>query len=279
MTEQSPSNIVFISDFGLQDPYVAQVKGVIYAINPDTRVIDLTHDITPYDMGKAAVILEKSHEYFPYKTIFLSVVDPGVGSERKCLVLKTLNYYFIAPDNGILTPFLKDSVVECRSIENRRYFRKTQSNTFHGRDIMGPVAGHLSVEDDIKNFGPIYQNPVTIALPEPVIESERIKGSILFFDRFGNAITNISKDNISSWCSKFKHEGPFMAKYGEVDFPFKRFYSEAGPGEPLSLFSSYQQIELSVNQGNAEMELGLTKGKSVIFTAYTSKSASSHQLP
>ena len=245
--------IVFLSDFGLKDPYVAQVKGVIAKINPHVQVIDLTHDVSPQDIIQAAFILGTSYPYFPEGSIFLSVVDPGVGSDRKCIVMQAGPYPFVAPDNGLLTmPYMQfKGDAQCRVIENSRFFRKEVSPTFHGRDIMGPVAAHLSLGEPVPAFGPEMDSPQLLNIPEPEIKGLEICGVTLFSDRFGNVITNIHAHALESLIRKNPNAGGVAASVQGLTFPLKTTYSSTEKGKPLALQGSSGYLELAVNQGSA----------------------------
>lgn len=245
--------IVFLSDFGLHDPYVAQVKGVIACINPAVPVIDLSHDVSPQNILQAAFILGTSYPYFPQGAVFLSVVDPGVGSDRRCIVMQAGPYLFVAPDNGLLTmPYTHfKGDVQCRAIENRRYFRDGVSTTFHGRDIMGPAAACLSLGEPISLLGPEINRPLIMAIPEPEVRGPEIKGVTLFADRFGNVITNIHAHTIDALIRNNPDSPRLVASARGCIFPLKRTYSSTEVGNPLALTGSSGYLELAVNQGSA----------------------------
>ncbi len=183
--------IALLTDFGLKDGFVGSVKGVIKSIN-NVDIIDITHEISSFDVLEGALILSASYKYFPKYTIFLCVVDPGVGTNRNAIVVRTNNYTFVAPDNGLISLALEDENIEkIIKIENRDFFLPSDTNTFHGRDIFAPVAAYLSLGIPVESFGTELKNIKKIEIPEPINYSNYIEGQIIKFDKFGNAITNL----------------------------------------------------------------------------------------
>lgn len=186
--------IALLTDFGNKDGFVGAVKAVILSINPDVNIVDISHEIEPFDILEGSLILKATYNYFPKGTIFVSVVDPGVGTNRKKIIVETEDYLFIAPDNGLLTlPLEKQNIKKIISIENLEYFLKSITNTFHGRDIFAPVAGHISLGKSLEVFGTPLPDYKKLHDINPIEKSDRIIGKIIKFDRFGNAITNIDK--------------------------------------------------------------------------------------
>ncbi len=200
--------IVLVTDFGLEDEYVGVVKGVIYSINPEVRIVDLTHEIPPQDIVWAGIVVYKTCKYFPRRSIFLIVVDPGVGTTRDILVMKTQEYFFIAPDNGVLSliyeKFNPEIIVK---VEKRKYSLNPVSFTFHGRDIFAPVAAHLSKGKNILQMGEKVDKIVRVKFPQPKITGKEITASVIHIDRFGNLITCLEKEMFDKlgW-GKFKIE-------------------------------------------------------------------------
>ena len=259
--------IAFLSDFGLKDPYVGTVKGVIATINPSAKVIDITHGIPAQDITAAALMLEGACGYFPKGTIFLAVVDPGVGSDRRGIVLTLDSYIFVVPDNGLVTRLLKDrrlSDISCHYIEKKEYFLSEISSTFHARDIFAPVAAHLSLGTAPEELGPSCHNPVVLDWPEPVTGHDVIRGAIIYIDTFGNLVTNIP----SSYLIQGKGMGP-TARYARIAgndkiiIPIARTYSDVEPGRPLCLAGSFGLVEIAVNQGSASEQLRAETGDMV----------------
>ena len=191
--------VALITDFGLKDAYVALVKAVLYSRNPEMNVVDLTHEIPPQNIRAAAEVLSHSYAHFPKKTVFMAVVDPGVGTKRQLLAIKTADYYFVGPDNGLFTSVLKKELVrEIRVIQNSKFFwTKSPPNTFHGRDIMAPISGILSTSKAasiFKQLGPVTRSYQKLSEIEIQKSSGKITGEIISFDYFGNAMTNLSKE-------------------------------------------------------------------------------------
>jgi len=264
------SNIALLTDFGIKGQhYVALMKAVILNINPNVNIIDISHTISPYSIIEASYLVKSTFNYFPKGTIFIIVVDPGVGSERKIIIIKTKsNYYFIAPNNGILANILdKDEILECRHIQNEEYFNKSVSNTFHGRDIMAPIGSHISNGVSLKKFGPPF-DPNKLAeftLKLNFNPSERkIICQIQFIDSFGNGTTNISIKNnkIRNIDIVFK-EGSilkFVIKSKTYEGIFTTYFSNVSVKSILFLEGSTGFLEISINQGNASEELNFKVG-------------------
>lgn len=186
--------VALLTDFGYEDGFTGALKGVIKSINPNVDIIDITHGIQSFDILKGAVVLRSVYRYFPKKTIFVCVVDPGVGSERKAVLVETENYFFVAPDNGILSLALREEVITgIFELKNERFFLKRETETFHGRDIFAPVAGHLSKGVSPQEFGNALKEIKEIDFPQPVETPEGTVGQIIMFDKFGNGITNIAE--------------------------------------------------------------------------------------
>lgn len=200
--------IVLVTDFGLNDEYVGVMKGVIYSINPEVRIVDLTHEIPPQDIVWAGIVVSKTCRYFPLGSIFLTVVDPGVGTARDILVMKTPEYFFIAPDNGVLSviyeKFIPEVIVK---VEKKKYSLNPVSFTFHGRDIFAPVAAYLSKGESMLQMGEKVNSIVRIKFPQPKIREKEITASVIHIDRFGNLITCLEKEIFDKlgW-KKFKIE-------------------------------------------------------------------------
>ncbi len=252
--------IVLLTDFGLRDHYVGTLKGVILSICPEARIIDLSHGIEPQNVAQAALLLETSYAVFPKGSIFVCVVDPGVGTKRKALCVKTSNYYFIGPDNGILSLALNhEKRLAIRSIENRRFFLKSiPSSTFHGRDIFSPTAAHLARKNIFNQLGPKVSTIHSIALPKVKKRGNRLEGEILYFDHFGNAITNIHErdGSVDLW----KKANIFVRDItlGKL----RRTYGE-GPKTLCAVLNSSSQLEIAVPHGNAKTEASLEIGDEV----------------
>lgn len=239
------SIIALLTDFGYEDAYVASMKGVILNIAPHATIIDITHNISPQNIDSAAYILWSSYKYFPKGTIFVCVVDPGVGSHRKILGVKTNKYVFLAPDNGLMKYVLaSEKMLSVVSVENTRYFLPSISSTFHGRDIFAPVAAHLVCGVTFSSLGKGI-TPLTQA--EHFLEVKRrgsYSGKVIHVDRFGNIITNFKLD-----ARKFRKLTLSIKK--TVLHQFHTTYVEAKSNSPFLIVGSSGLLEVSVKNGSA----------------------------
>jgi len=185
--------ITLLTDFGSKDYFVASMKGVILRINSEARIIDISHDIGPHHIAEAAYCLQACYRTFPEGAVHVVVVDPGVGGHRRPILAKTGRYYFVAPDNGVLTPILNlEEDIEIREIENRQYQLPSPGATFHGRDVFAPAAAWLAKGTALSSFGRLVPDPVRMNWPQPRMTARTIIGEIVYIDRFGNLISNIS---------------------------------------------------------------------------------------
>lgn len=254
--------IVLLTDFGHQDPYVGILKGVIQQIAPQVPVIDLCHEVPPYDIETAAFFLYQSYSFFPEGSIFVTVVDPGVGSECRRILVKTKKYFFIGPDNGYLSLVLSKEKVE-RSIHltHEAYFLNQVSSTFHGRDIFAPVAAQISEGIDYEDMGPPIYDPLILKNILPRKKGKELEGKILAIDRFGNAISNFSKDWVQEqWGTK---KFSMMAK-GKKISKFVNHYAEASSLKPFLLYGSSGFLEIALKEASAAQKLKLKRGDKLV---------------
>ena len=258
------SIITLITDFGLQDGYVGVMKGVMAGINSSANVIDISNTITAQDTFQAACVLGNSYNYFPKGTIHVVVVDPGVGSERKIICLKTKNYLLLAPDNGVLSFVIaKEESASIREVTNYKLFLPKLSNTFHGRDIFAPVAAHLSNGVDHKDLGEKIVKVKKIDLPKPILSPDgKLTAEIIYVDSFGNLITNVNKEVIDRM--KVEPERVSIAMGRRRINGICSSYSDVGDNEALAIFGSSGYLEISVNLGNAGDILKLKKGDKLV---------------
>ncbi|MFC2172227.1 S-adenosyl-l-methionine hydroxide adenosyltransferase family protein, partial [Acidobacteriota bacterium] len=195
--------ITLTTDYGLKDSYVAQMKGVICSINPDAHVIDISHEVAGHDLLEAAFLIGSAFQYFPKRTIHVVIVDPGVGTKRKPLLVSTEGYYLIGPDNGVFSfVYLADRVTQVFELTATHYFRTEISQTFHGRDIFAPCAAWLSKGQNAVDFGEPLQNYTKLSIPKPSLAGKAVKGLVLHIDRFGNLITNIALKDLYALMKK-----------------------------------------------------------------------------
>lgn len=250
--------IALLTDFGTRDYFVGAMKGVILSINKKAKIIDITHDITPQDINSASFILQNCYREFPEKTIFVAVVDPGVGSDRSAILVETEKYYFVAPDNGLLSFVVAESEnYKVFEIKNENFFRHPVSRTFHGRDIFAPCAAHLSCSVKPAEFGNEIKDFVVLPNQNPRrISENEIEARIIFIDRFGNLITNLKSENLAGKFS-FEINGQ---KIGNL----RKFYAEADTGELFLIKGSADFLEIAAFQNSAKDLLNAEIGQKII---------------
>jgi S-adenosylmethionine hydrolase len=255
-TMKTSGIITLTTDFGLRDPYVAIMKGVILSINPGARIVDVTHQVPPGALVHAASVIKDTITYFPHGTINVVVVDPGVGGQRRPVAIETEHYFFIGPDNGIFWPIIEeDRAPTAIHLEEKKYFLSPVSNTFHGRDIFAPVAAHISRGIDIRKMGPVIRDAVTLSIPRPEIKENVLCGEIIRVDNFGNLITNIHRTDMEAF---LQTATPSISIGGLTIEDVRRVYTDVSRGEPLALYGSLNRLEIAVREGSASDCLGLT---------------------
>lgn len=269
-----PAIITFLSDFGTREHYVGAVKGSILTIRPEARIIDISHEVEAHDVTEGAFTLFCSYSCFPPESIHLCVVDPGVGSSRRGLIVQTTDRLFVAPDNGLLALVLQaEKIDRIVSIEAERYFRHPVSATFHARDVFGPVAAWLSRGEDVSSFGPEVSAYEPLALPRIQIRREGIlEGVILHIDRFGNLITNLRADEAK------KHFGencrPAAIEVAGTEIArFVGTYSEDAGNGPFALLGSSGFYEIAARNSSSARLLKVNRGARVrlTFAAFRAK--------
>jgi S-adenosylmethionine hydrolase len=257
--------IVLLTDFGLKDGYAGTMKGVISTINPEAIIHDLTHGISPQDVKGASVVLSSAYRFFPRQSIFVAVVDPEVGSERPIIALKTESYIFLAPDNGLLSLVAeRENVRTIVKVMNRKFFLKDVSSTFHGRDIFAPVAAYLSLGVRIQEMGMPVKDMVKLALSEVrIVPGRSLTGKVIYIDRFGNIITNISKENFSSFTKTITPAGIIAEIKRKTITRFADRYNQGLPDELIILKGSSGYLEISINKGRAADKIKALPGDMV----------------
>ena len=251
--------ITLTTDFGLRDPFVGIMKGVILRIQPKATLIDLTHQIEPQNIQQGALVLSSAIPYFPKKTIHLAVVDPGVGSERRPIVVETPDAIFVGPDNGLLTPAFSGKATAFELTEPN-YFLKAPSNTFHGRDVFAPVAAHLASGIKPSRMGKKIDNPVLLDLPRPELKNTGLHGQVIYSDRFGNLTTNITDRDLKRCLTS----NPPVLRIGRRTLKqFFRSYADCPVGKAGFLINSWNAIEIFVRDDNAQQRLNIEPGTSV----------------
>lgn len=253
--------IALLTDFGTRDHYVGTMKGVMLGICGEVTFVDITHDVPPQDILVGALELAASYHYFPRDTIFLVVVDPGVGSARRGIAVETGGYRFVAPDNGVLTPVLSDHPpASAVDLTEPRYMRPTISRTFEGRDRFAPAAAWLATGVAVAALGRPAGPLQRIDIPAPRVTDREIQGEVLRVDRFGNLITNIDRATVERFAPKRNVDvriGPHVVP------AFVATYADAAPGGICALFGSSDHVEIAANGGNAADALRIDRGAPV----------------
>ncbi len=273
------SPIAIITDFGSGDPFVGIMKGVILSLAPRATIIDISHDIPPGDIKRGAVMLWQSKNYFPEGTIFLSVVDPGVGTERRGILLQSGHYKFIGPDNGLFS-FVLEKEFKAWELENPKFQLPKRGNTFHGRDIFAPAAAHVASGVHGSQFGSPIDNILKIPQPRIDLKLDRLEGEILYSDRFGNLLTSLgvwkptendkftldlwleSESPLSQEISITKNQVSLLLPDGRM-LPLVNSFAEIPEGECGMLIGSSGLLEIAANCSRAEDLLMLTSGDPV----------------
>ena len=254
--------ITLTSDFGLKDPYVAEMKGVILTLSPNATLVDITHGVEKFNIRMGAFMLASAAPYFPKGTVHLAVVDPGVGTERRAILIQTKLGFFVGPDNGVLTLATQNQGIEhIYELDNPKFTLPKASCTFHGRDVFAPAAAHLDLGVKPFKFGPEVKDPVN---PEFAIVRQRndsFIGEVLYVDSFGNIVTNISSTEIAQ-------AKTINVKIKELSlkFTFGKTYAQAKPQEPIALFGSRGFLEIALNQANAAEKFHLKAGDKIEVT-------------
>lgn len=259
--------ITLLTDFGTSDPYVGIMKGAILSVDPSAVIVDLTHDIAPQDIAGAADCIDSAYPYFPTGSIHLVVVDPGVGSHRAIIAVSAGGHVFLAPDNGVLSRILSSGQPKTITlVENDKYFRQPVSQTFHGRDIFAPVAGHLNKGLPVGCLGPeiTADKLIRLDLPKPrVSENRDIAGQVIRIDRFGNLITNIDHQLIQETFDTVDTRDLNISIGGHHISGLSASYQEAAARSLLALVGSTGFMEIAVNGGSASEFCGAGQGTMV----------------
>jgi S-adenosylmethionine hydrolase len=248
----SMSIISLLSDFGQKDPYVAEMKAVILSINSQARIIDITHDIEKFCIRIGAYVLASAAPYFPSNTVHLAVVDPGVGTKRRPIIVQTNRSIYVGPDNGLLMLAAhKEKINNVYCIDNPRFMLSEVSKTFHGRDIFAPAAAHLATEINPSDLGPAIHDYVFPEYAEPHIKRGELVGEVLSIDDFGNIISNISAKDLEK--SGFHEGDSFTVALGckTLNLHFCSAYGDVPIGAPLTLIGGSNFLEAAINQGSA----------------------------
>ncbi|MBU0681447.1 MAG: SAM-dependent chlorinase/fluorinase [Proteobacteria bacterium] len=254
--------ITLTTDFGLDDPFVAMMKGVILSRCPQACLVDICHTIPPHDVSAAGHILAEAAPYFPKATIHVAVVDPGVGTDRRIICIDSGGHLMLAPDNGLLTPFFDDAY-SAFQVMNDDLFLQPLSATFHGRDIFAPVAAALACGLDPRELGPSLPlgDLVRLVRPMPTMHGQELRGQCLHADHFGNMATNISQQDLATFLAP--GETPMICLAETTITDLSRTFDKK-PGSAIALLNSSNHLEISIPRGNAARELNLLPGTLVV---------------
>jgi S-adenosyl-L-methionine hydrolase (adenosine-forming) len=258
------SIITLTTDYGTEDHLVGTLKGVILKINPEATIVDITHHVTPFDLLDGALAIGAAYAYFPPKTIHVVIVDPGVGTERRPLLVSGQNQYFIAPDNGVLSLiYEREQNLVVRHANAEHYYLQPLSKTFHGRDVFAPLAAWLSKSWQSASMGDEIQDYKRLALPRPKAADGGMKGVVLKVDPFGNLVTNFRAENLPAEAENgtIKLQVGTQAVTRMVDT-----FARGNAGEPVAYMGSSGYLEIALNKGNASRTLGVGRGAAVVLS-------------
>lgn len=255
--------VTLTTDFGNDDPFVGIMKGVILSVAPQAEIIDIAHQVRPQDVAQAARALQAAWSYFPEKTVHLVVVDPGVGGTRRPLAAEYASHKFVGPDNGVLTPILKPGS-RVYELDRPKYFLKTVSRTFHGRDVFAPVAAWIARGTRLASLGSRISDPRLLDLPRPSFKKNKLTGQIVYIDRFGNLISNIPAE----WLGRcFGNVQKLTITVGKKKIGgFFDSYSQANPGECGGIVNSWDHLEIFCREGSAAKKLHCGLSETVVIT-------------
>ena len=260
--EPAPAIITLTTDFGLRDAYVGSMKGVILSIHPYVRIVDITHELPAHRILPAACLLREACPRFPPGTVHVAVVDPGVGGPRAPLLLKIDDRFYVGPDNGVFGLLMADLPLQgAWRLERREHFLHPVSNTFHGRDVFAPVAARLAAGTQPDAFGPVAEDPLRLSLPGHQEETGTLRGEVVWIDRFGNCMTNLTERVVSRWARGASFTVCAASKKIEG---ISTTYESTPEGEALSLINSTGYLEIACNQTRADRALGMQEGDLVV---------------
>ena len=269
--EVRPPIISLLTDFGLSDGFVGVMKGVILSLCPRAVIVDITHDLPPQDVRAGAFLMRWAYGYMPAGSIHVAVVDPGVGTERGIIAVRSSGHMFLAPDNGLLSPQISSLLdigepVEIVDVTSSYLWMDRVSPTFHGRDIFAPVAARLALGTPFEELGPALDKPrVTLELPQPLSGGRSLQGEVLYIDRFGNLVTNLDRQRVEAWISR---QGKEMSKVhiilndSEVG-TLGGSYGTVERGQVAVTYDGYDMVEIAVNGGSARDALQANVGDPV----------------
>jgi S-adenosylmethionine hydrolase len=253
--------ITLTTDFGTSDHLVGVMKGVILNINPAARIVDLNHHVTPFDVLDGALSIANAYKFFPPRTVHVVIVDPGVGTDRRPLLVSCDKQYFVVPDNGILSIIFEREECIVRHVTSEHYFLNPISATFHGRDIFAPTAAWLTKAFQTEAFGEEITDYVRFTMPKPKTAGQIVKGIVLRTDAFGNLMTNLTIEHVPL---EAVESGDVKLSVGGKEIrKLVQTFALGSAGEPVAVFGSAGFLEIAVNRGNAARTLGANRGAEV----------------
>ena len=253
--------ISLLSDFGHKDPYVAEMKAVILSIRPEAYIVDVTHEVEKFNIRMGAYVLASAAPYFPPNTVHVAVVDPGVGTQRRAIIVETSRSLYVGPDNGLLMlAAQKEHITNVYSIDNPKYMLPKVSKTFHGRDIFAPAAAYLTAGTKPSEFGPAIDDYIVPDFAKPHQRNGELLGEVLHVDDFGNTISNISAEDLKT--VGINEGNTLQVRLGDkiVSLMFCSAYGEVAVGDPLVLVGSSGFLEVAINQGSGSRTFGAKVG-------------------
>ncbi|MCW5889356.1 MAG: SAM-dependent chlorinase/fluorinase [bacterium] len=248
--------ITLTTDFGLTDPFVGIMKGVIARRAPGVAVIDVSHGIPPQDVFAGALVLRHAVAWFPPGSVHVAVVDPGVGSARRALAVEIDDGILVGPDNGVLALAFADGVRRAVVLTEERFFLRPRSHTFHGRDVFAPIAAAIATGTDLDALGPRVDDPVRLALPAVRREGARLHGTVIYVDHFGNLVTNIAEPALPAGAGPVSIAGVTLPRVDAA-------YAAVDAGQPVALINSWGLLEVAVRDGSARTMLDAGVGTPV----------------
>ena len=258
--------VTLLSDFGSRDQYVSEMKATILSLCPSTTVVDISHEIEKFNIRMGAFVLASASTYFPDGTIHVAVVDPGVGGQRRNLLIETQRAVYLGPDNGILLPAaLRDGIKETYSIENPQFMRSFVSSTFHGRDVFAYTAGKIACGAYVSQVGPKVSDPVSVTFAEAAASRNAINCEVLAVDSFGNIVTTASEKDLRGIGIDVGDRIVMQMKGRAYHLSLARTYSDTGEGKPILLGGSHGFLEVAINRANAARRFHVRPGDRLTF--------------
>jgi S-adenosyl-L-methionine hydrolase (adenosine-forming) len=253
--------VTLTTDFGLNDHFVGTMKGVILGVEPDAQIVDISHSVQAFDVLDGALTISQAYNYFPTGTVHMVIVDPGVGSARRPIIVSSERHHFVAPDNGVLSlVYQREERLHARHITADHYNLQPVSQTFHARDIFSPVAGYLAKGVDPEKFGEEVTDYVRFNAPKPKpVNESTLRGIVLKADRFGNLITNITPEDAPMLFTEPAATFKIVVGKREVS-EIKTSYADGAPGEVFGILGSMGYLEIAANRASAAQLLGVGKG-------------------